>query len=301
MSIRTQIPDAQGIKDQRVTIILTAIKRIIENITGRSPTKPLIVALAPDASVPAVLNKVNEVIARIQETDDRPRGPTPIVVDSPDAGSFGDATHVPSIDVNSSGIITSAQNVPIALGVTGDATGTLPGVITFSAVTTSTGAFQQADISVDAKGRVILAANGSYEDQTAWTPVLTFASAGDLAITYNTQKGFYIRQRKLVTLFCQIVTSAFTWSTSSGNLQVTGIPYASINTPGLIARGNLGWQGITFATAGYTSVNPRLIFNSSTIEFAQLGSALNAALLTTADVPSGGTVVLSFTLQYLIP
>lgn len=67
MSVRTQIPAVEGVKDNRVTTILNALKTVVETITGRTPHRPQIKSLGPDATLDGVINKVNEVIARLQD------------------------------------------------------------------------------------------------------------------------------------------------------------------------------------------------------------------------------------------
>lgn len=69
MSVRAQIPAVEGVKDDRVATILGAIKAAIENITGRTPHRPQIKQLGPNVSLGGTINKVNEVIRRLQDED----------------------------------------------------------------------------------------------------------------------------------------------------------------------------------------------------------------------------------------
>jgi len=138
-----------------------------------------------------------------------------------------------------------------------------------------------------------------YGDVTgAWTPVLTFVTPGDLSVTYSTQVGSYTKIGRIVHLTCQIVTSAFTHTTASGNLNITGIPFASSNTTSVNHQGALVWQGIT--KASYTNVVLRLAANSSTIDLMASGSGQAASNVAAADMPTGGTVSLSASLTYRI-
>lgn len=69
MAARPSIPVIEGVDDDRVATILGAIKTIVENITGRTPNRPLIKTLGGSATLGGVINKTNEIINRIQETD----------------------------------------------------------------------------------------------------------------------------------------------------------------------------------------------------------------------------------------
>ena len=63
-----------------------------------------------------------------------------------------------------------------------------------------------------------------YEEGT-WTPTLTFDVAGDLSVTYALQTGTYTKKGREVTAHCTIGTSAFTHTTASGSLRVSGLPF----------------------------------------------------------------------------
>lgn len=66
MSVRPQIPEIEGIKDAAAIKVLGPIKTILEMITGRTPNRPQIKKLGPDATLAGVINKVNEIIERLQ-------------------------------------------------------------------------------------------------------------------------------------------------------------------------------------------------------------------------------------------
>lgn len=65
MTIRRQIPEIEGLQDQKTAVILREVKGIIEDMTGRSKTP--IVTLGPNATLAGLINKVNEIITRLQE------------------------------------------------------------------------------------------------------------------------------------------------------------------------------------------------------------------------------------------
>jgi hypothetical protein len=57
------------------------------------------------------------------------------------------------------------------------------------------------------------------DETKSWTPVLTFATPGNLSTTYSTQNGKVRRTRDgMVHLSMDVVTSAFTHTTASGEI-----------------------------------------------------------------------------------
>lgn len=134
-----------------------------------------------------------------------------------------------------------------------------------------------------------------YEEGT-FTPVFTFTTPGDLNIVYSEQTGFYTKIGRQVTMMIKITTSTFTFTTSSGNVQITGIPFTSQSTASSRTIGVLRWQGIT--KAGYTQISSLLPNGSSTISLTANGSGLAASNVSAADMPSGGAVVLDINHTY---
>jgi hypothetical protein len=132
-------------------------------------------------------------------------------------------------------------------------------------------------------------------EEGAWVPVLTFGTPGDLAVTYSTQVGSYTRIGRQVTVICAITTSAFTHTTASGNLNITGLPFAATNVSGLLVNG-------TCSAAGWTKscewITPQLGANTSTIYFQASLSGGALANLTTADVPTATQQIWRLTLTY---
>lgn len=66
MSVRPQIDDPQGVKDPRAVSILRSMKSIIDAVTGRVQGQKQIQTLGPNATLAGVINKVNEIIARLE-------------------------------------------------------------------------------------------------------------------------------------------------------------------------------------------------------------------------------------------
>ena len=124
----------------------------------------------------------------------------------------------------------------------------------------------------------------------SWTPVLTFATPGDVSVTYSIQVG----RKKLIGNYClawfDIVTSAFTYLTSAGDLQITGLGETTLNVTGLQNFGSMKFQGIT--KVGFTQFVPQIAPGVSTIVINASGSAVANGNVDAADVPTGGSVIL---------
>jgi hypothetical protein len=144
-------------------------------------------------------------------------------------------------------------------------------------------------VNAGADGYNIVGRSNAYEEGE-WTPVLTFETPGDLSVTYSTQRGTYTRNGRLVHLTFEIQTSAFTHTTASGNLNITGSPFTAMNSPAVIARGSVVFQGIT--KANYTSFIPSIVNNTAIIIVVASGSGQSTVVTASGDLPTGGTVVL---------
>lgn len=130
-----------------------------------------------------------------------------------------------------------------------------------------------------------------------WTPVLTFATPGDLNVAYSIQVGTYTKIGRVVIVQYRITTTTFTHTTASGNAQITGLPFAALATVYSITEGALSFQGIT--KANYTQFTSFINPNDTKIQFDAAGSAQNQDNVTAADMPTGGTVRLHGTHVYM--
>jgi hypothetical protein len=133
-------------------------------------------------------------------------------------------------------------------------------------------------------------------EEGIWTPVLTFATPGDLNVAYTSQAGRYTKIGRLVHASLLIVTSTFTHTTAGGNLRVTGLPFA-VN--GVVsARGAGVLAGYT--KANYTQVSMSPTAGQSYCEFSAGGSGQAFAQLAVADMPTGGLVGVRFSVDYTV-
>jgi hypothetical protein len=133
---------------------------------------------------------------------------------------------------------------------------------------------------------------------STWTPTLTFQTPGDLSVSYTTRQGLYTRNGRTGMVSFSILTSAFTHTTASGTLFISGIP-ASFLPDNNIAHfnGTLSFRGIT--KANFTQYTPYIADGLSNIQIMASGSGQTPANLATGDLPTGGTVQLYGTIMFM--
>lgn len=131
-----------------------------------------------------------------------------------------------------------------------------------------------------------------------WTPALTFATPGDLAVGYTTQVGTYVRVGNLVTANVTLVLSSFTFTTASGSLRINGLPLTPKNVSGQQWHGTAHFEGVT--KVGYTNFTTKLDANSTILGVRASGSGVGASSVAAADMPTGGNVRLFGTITYQV-
>lgn len=134
-----------------------------------------------------------------------------------------------------------------------------------------------------------------YEEGT-WTPVITCVTPGDLAITYSRQIGTYTRIGDKVIVNFSIATSAFTHTTASGSLSVTGLPFVANSLANSVSFGSMLFSGIT--KVGFTQIVPRVSAGLSVFSLLASGSAVAVTSVTIADTPSAGSINFQGTITY---
>lgn len=147
-------------------------------------------------------------------------------------------------------------------------------------------------IAVNSSGNGLTTVAGALVAQTAWTPVITCSTPGNLTIVYSTQVGAVYTIGAIVIVIFDLQTSTFTHTTASGNIGITGWPSY---TPGVTPMFAMSFSG--FTKAGYTQMMGRLVSTSLlNIDVMGSGQAHTPALIT--DFPTGGTVILRGTAVY---
>jgi hypothetical protein len=132
----------------------------------------------------------------------------------------------------------------------------------------------------------------------SWIPSITFATPGDLAISYTAQAGFALVQGRLVILTFRCITSSFTFSTASGQLNIKGVPIPAANILNQYFEGNIYFGGIT--KSNYTQITLRISPGNVTMELVASGSGQNATAITAADTPTGGLLNLVGSIFYFM-
>jgi hypothetical protein len=129
----------------------------------------------------------------------------------------------------------------------------------------------------------------------SWTPNVTFATAGDFAKTI-TASGIYTRSGRLCTVSFEIDSTSWTWTTASGALRITGLPFAADSV--LLSYGTVGaFRGIT--KANFTQYSLRTNNGQTYLGIYASGSGQVTANLSAVDMPTGGTVLLYGQITYV--
>ena len=130
-----------------------------------------------------------------------------------------------------------------------------------------------------------------------WTPTLSFTTPGDLSVTFSTQYGAWVRIRGRIRIEFNMQTSTFTHTTASGDLQISGLPFTVKNLTASAGRGTLTFQGIT--KVNYTQFTPRALVNTKKFDFEASGSGQSRVVTDSGDLPTGGSIFLAGSLEYL--
>lgn len=120
--------------------------------------------------------------------------------------------------VTISGAATLKSTVSIGGAVNLGSSITISGLVTLTAGQIAFPASQNASANAN-----IL---DDYEEGT-WTPSISFPTLGDTAVVYSLRSGTYTKIGDVCHVECNIVTSAFTHTTASGNLLVSGFPFSA--------------------------------------------------------------------------
>lgn len=134
-------------------------------------------------------------------------------------------------------------------------------------------------------------------EEGVWTPEIAFATNGDLAVTYDLRSGTYTRIGRQVTVSFILTTTAFTHTTASGVLRITGLPFNAGNTFQHTAAVTL-LQGVT--KANYTCFGFYANAGSKDLTSSASGSGKGWDNITAANMPTGGTVYIGCTLTYFV-
>lgn len=105
-----------------------------------------------------------------------------------------------------------------------------------------------------------------HEEIGNWTPEYSSDGTAPSVITYDQQEGLWVRKGLILFAWWRLGTDALTVGT--GNLKVTGLPYA--NGGGFVAEGTLGASAFVGSDSTYNSARPvfcRITSGNSEISF----------------------------------
>jgi len=136
-----------------------------------------------------------------------------------------------------------------------------------------------------------------YEEGT-FTPTLTCSTVGNLSVSYSIQLGRYTRIGNRVIINATIVTSAFTHTTASGGVRLSGLPFNSNGTAANYPVLSLWFSGIT--KVGYTQLTPYPDPGTNFLLVNASGSGVSSTGVLITDLPTGGNVVMIYSGEYMI-
>lgn len=127
-----------------------------------------------------------------------------------------------------------------------------------------------------------------------WTPTITFATVGDLSVSYADQDGYYVKTGSDVKLFGEVAFTP-TFTTASGAILIQGAPFAA-TVPfgaGILTHATGGWT----YRSGRTHVELR-IQGDELIRLGSFGTGGNRLDLNESNFPSGSAYRVDFALFY---
>lgn len=135
-------------------------------------------------------------------------------------------------------------------------------------------------------------------DPNTWTPTLSFDVPGNLNVVYSTRVGIYTRIARQILLQFYIATSTFTWTTSTGNLIITGVPFTpTASLPEQV--GVITWTGLSMP--GFMELVPRVLPAApGVIQFVTAGSGTGRSVLNTTSTTSGTNIFITGTISFTI-
>jgi hypothetical protein len=195
-------------------------------------------------------------------------------------------------------VLTLANALPVTSGGTGTATSTGTGSVVLSntptLVTPVLGAATATSINFGGSTLSV------YAGFTAWTPVFTFSTPGDLSVVYTIQEGWYSRIGNIVVLQYSVSFTP-TFTTSSGTPSLTGVPFASNSTTASTTSGTSSISGTGFTyPVGTTYLVGRLNPGGSILNHVAFGSGSASASIQSTSFVSGVAVVISGTITYSV-
>jgi hypothetical protein len=139
---------------------------------------------------------------------------------------------------------------------------------------------------------------GATQFKGSWTPTITFAGSAPASVTYNPQKGRYIRIGDQCTVWLKLQFTA-THAFTTQEFRIQGLPFASRNDSDYNAGGSLQYWNSNFPViASAVQMVPEVPGNSSHIRLKGLLSGANASIVGGSNIASGATIRMDLTITY---
>lgn len=133
--------------------------------------------------------------------------------------------------------------------------------------------------------------------QGTWTPTATFSTVGNLSVSYGTHTGTYTRFADRVIIDFTI-TFTPTYTTSSGPLLITGLPFtASTSSPG-IAAGSVAQ--LSASVVSYSGSLSLVLATTTQLAIVTNAAAVGQTALAIASFPSGVAFTINGSFTYKV-
>lgn len=138
----------------------------------------------------------------------------------------------------------------------------------------------------------------NYVANTSWTPTITFASPGDLSVSYASQTGQYTRVGSTIVASFQL-TFTPTYTTASSFLNIAGLPVAAGGAGVSVGTVFTSGVGNTWP-AGATSLSLQLSASQTFMYLVGSGSGIGAATFATTNFLTGVQTTIYGTITYQV-
>lgn len=132
-----------------------------------------------------------------------------------------------------------------------------------------------------------------------WTPVFTFATPGNLSVSYSVQAGYYIRTGNFIVVRF-LLTFTPTFTTSSGDALITGLPFTPAGAQPYGASGSMNNTANIGYGASKTYITCTANSGSTSLVIIGNGSAQTGTNVIFSNITSGLALSLSATICYQI-
>jgi len=140
----------------------------------------------------------------------------------------------------------------------------------------------------------------NYIATSSFTPTFTFATAGNLSVSYASQLGYYAQIGSMVIANIYLSFTP-TYTTSSGQAIISGLPVRSNNSTNNVSLGNIitSSSGVVFNSGG-TQLILYLAPNSIAMNIFSQGSSHDGTELTITNFPTATPFVFNASITYLV-